>query len=155
MLALAIEEIVGKGGSVVLVRASSPDTTLGLHERLGIRGEPTLSYGQRWNEAGYHVMASPGLHLQESITGVAATGVACVGVFSHRSLVAGHPLVPVLQIASRELPNADITISGKENDSSSLIACLAASVSGGYEPNAIHNGLVDFQMSRGWAGVSL
>ena len=147
--------VVVHGGSVVVARPSTRETTRAWHEALGLAAPvpPTLNYGQALEQAGYHVMAAPTAHLQETIAGLGAAGVDVALVVSGRGVTAGHPFIPVLHLSPAGHPDADLAL--PESDPPAILNLLLDAAAGRYTPAVQRLGFVDFQMSRGWTGVSL
>jgi hypothetical protein len=118
--------------------------------------EPTLSYGQKFLEGGLHLMDAPTPHLVEIITGMAATGVEVVFVYSNSVLVQGNPLVPVLQVAGVDcsLPEHELDLRLPVEPAEVLKLAVKAAA-GRLQPSCERLGNISFQMSRGRFGISL
>ena len=118
---------------------------------------PSLDYGQAACHPGCHLMATPTEHAVEILTGLAATGVDLIlaGVHGHPLQV--HPMVPVIQISSHEMPHMDLA--GLSTNTSGLPTRVLDKVldvaSRRYTPMLVAQGYHDFQMTRGLLGVSL
>ena len=149
-LASAVRAVVDAGGSVV---AANTNAAASLHEHLALKNaKPTLNYGQAPGRAGYHVMAVPTSHVQETLAGLGATGVDAILVVSERAAIDGHPFIPVVHAALSARSDIDISI---EDGTHVLLQRIRAAAAGEYVPLCDRYGLVDFQMSRGWQGISL
>jgi hypothetical protein len=157
-LARLIRWVVTAGGTVVLPMDSSNQTRGGLVDALGLdtRIKPTLRYGEIIRHSGFHLMASPSRHVQETLTGLGATGVQGVLLASNEFLISGHPFIPVLQVGNREQVDVDCRLEDEgEASTRSLLEKIVNTLQGGYSPQNVQFGIEAFQMSRGWEGVSL
>ena len=76
----------------------------------------------------------------------------------NRHAAQSHPLVPTLQVSSGGDSSSETDLNlpaGNSTAAAHAISQLLAQVfSGEYTPRAQADGLVDFQMTRGWLGVS-
>ncbi len=117
----------------------------------------TLSYGEIVRQRGMHIMAMCGDHLIESLTGMGSSGANLFLVYGGITPAQGHPFIPTVQIAS------DISISTNDHclanlpadeSAASILATLSRAWTGQQRPTAQISGNVDFQVSRGWFGVS-
>jgi altronate dehydratase len=123
---------------------------------------PTLAYGQRFQESGFHMMQTPSDQWLEMLTGVGATGVeVMLAVVAERPLP-GHPLIPVLQAAmaapahSQHLSDLDALLTGdNQADLEQLLNLIGNTLSRTYIPRTNRQQNVDFQITRGVLGVSL
>ena len=123
---------------------------------------PTLAYGQRFQESGFHMMQTPSDQWLEMLTGVGATGVeVMLAVVAERPLP-GHPLIPVLQAAvaapahSQHLSDLDALFTGdNQADLEQLLNLIGNTLSRTYIPRTNRQQNVDFQITRGVLGVSL
>ena len=151
-----ITSVVQQGGIVVTARPTSQDRTSSLHHRLGLDASvaPTLNYGQSPKEPGYHIMSVPSTHTQEAIAGLGAAGVDVILRVSNLSMPASHPFIPVLQVATNEVPNVDLVLADDANITT-LSNLVMDTLDGVYLPRSMSLGLAEFQLSRGWRGVSL
>ena len=150
--------VVAGGGTVVtpasgeLIDAPAFRSILGL-DASGLA--PSLAYGQAAEAPGFHLMEMPTPHWTETLTGLGASGAHLLIAFSDR-LRAGHPFVPLLQVAGENAPAApDLRLSRDPHDWPQEILELAArTLAGDYQPqSAVHNHL-DFQLTRGLLGIS-
>ena len=153
--------IVGSSGTVVVPRNASLFDRGLFVSQLGLPAEvvPTLSYGQRPTNSGFHVMEAPTRHVAETLTGLGATGVeVMLAAAGHRPLQT-HPMIPLLQVGSEAtIPDLDMLIEdnadGKSKAAELLeLICLVASRQ--YVPRLFAQGYSDFQVTRGLLGVSL
>jgi hypothetical protein len=105
-------------------------------------------------------MEAPTDHWVETLTGLGATGVEVVlGVPGPRP-TQGHPLVPVLQVAlpvaGGLAPGFDLAL---RNDASAwvgqMLGLIGETLSRRYQPAALTQRIVDFQMTRGQLGISV
>lgn len=156
---LARRAIAHAGASVLPVTeqpaASEADPYQGVYGQLGIeRGTPaTLNYAQPVRRSGLQLMAAPSLQLQELITGLGACGADVIIVASDDYAVPAHPFIPTLQVGSEPTPQVDL--GGEALTSEALIELTGLALQGGYIPKSRLNEHFDFQISRGWRGVSL
>jgi hypothetical protein len=150
--------IIGAGGSVV-VPQNSP-----LIECASFTGAlfesapaPSLPYGGIFLQAGLHLMETAGGHLVESLTGLGATGVEMLLVFTADAAAQGHPFVPTLQVSDLvNLSGVDLLLEPAESgvNAIALAGLIVRVLSGTHQPLAQAVGNVDFQVTRGWMGVS-
>jgi altronate dehydratase len=157
-LAMVVLSMVAAGGSVIIPETSSllqsPDFSSML---CGTRPRPTLSYGEIIQHPGLHFMATPGQHLIESLTGMGSSGANLFLVHEDHHLTQGHPFIPTVQIASgTAIQGIDESIAGLpvQERVTAIFAALSRIWRGGEKSNAQSLGNVDFQVSRGWFGVS-
>lgn len=157
-LARLCKTIVAGGGTVVI---SDKDAMFDgpFATELGLHGTPdaTLGYGQRTKRAGFHIMANPRQHWGETLAGLGASGVEIMLGYVEGYLLAGHPLVPVLQISggAESLDDLDAVLSEADDVSGRLLDLLVATLSGDHSPRHQLVGNHDFQVTRGVLGVSL
>lgn len=106
----------------------------------------TIDYGQPALSHGFHTMRTPTDHFVEIISGLGATGVELILVWTPDTAVQGHPFVPVYQIGPA---GADL----RESSPEAIIALILRAASGEQAPAlASHS---DFQITRGLEGLSL
>lgn len=155
-LAKLVQIIVAGGGTVIV---SDGD---GLWEgafasQLGLADKPpaTLAYGQRPKQAGFHVMTAPRPHWSETLTGLGAAGLEVMLALVDKHPLAGHPLVPVLQVTTGDAAaDLDAVLPDDGALHSALLQLIAATLRGEHIPRHQQTGLDDFQMTRGLTGVS-
>ncbi len=127
---------------------------------------PTLAYGQALADAadrrGLHVMETPTEHWTETVTGLGGAGVEAILAHVGSHPIEGHPLVPVLQVASEEnvaqqfADDMDAQLDRDPDDWPQQLAGLLAQTLGGQaQPKATRSGNIDFQFTRGLLGISL
>ena len=156
-LATLSKIIVAGGGTVVM---SDKDAlldgefaaALGLPDAAAV----SLGYGQKAARAGFHIMTNPRHHWSETLAGLGASGVeVMLGVVAGYPL-AGHPLVPVLQVSAGDEPvdDLDATCSPGDDVATVLLNLLVATLAGDYIPKHQLTGTDDFQVTRGLLGVS-
>jgi hypothetical protein len=166
LAALAIG-IVESGGSVILPQCASLAGNTDFLRELG-RDAPlvaSLAYGQVAAKPGFHVMATPTSHFVEALTGLGATGVQVILAHVAGSVMQGHPMIPTLQVASTRSGNnafaadldvvADFGTAGAGDIHDQLVQRIRATLTRDYAPNAWARGHTDFQLTRGFLGVSL
>ncbi len=164
--------IVNAGGTMVVPQNASLLASVDFCRELFVspdsdRTRVTLAYGQTFTKAGFHIMETPTDHQVETLTGLGATGVETfLAHVSERPLQA-HPMIPLLQISSLRTPHSALRTSddldllldveGKTPALllDELLGLLARVAAGEYTPKLFAQGNTDFQMTRGWLGVSL
>ena len=157
-LARLCKTIVAGGGAVV---ASDKDNLFDspFAASLGLQAKPTatLGYGQRAKQAGFHIMANPRQHWGETLAGLGASGVEIMLGYVNGHLLAGHPLVPVLQVGggAESLDDLDAALAEGDDIAGRLLDLLVATLSGDHTPRHQLVGNHDFQVTRGVLGVSL
>ena len=155
--------IVSAGGSVIVPEntgllsapayrtAVLPDTTV----------LPSLGYGEHADHAGFHIMETPTEHWVETITGLAATGVALILAHVAQQPMATHPLVPVVQCSADEgmeqyNNDLDLLLDGEPGAwNEQLLQLCKRIIEHNYAPKLYQQGNIDFQFTRGLLGVSL
>ncbi len=151
--------VAGAGGTVVV-----PENAGVLHSQEYLRGvlgeravENTLAYGQIAEKAGYHVMEAPTDHWVETLTGLGATGVEVVLVYTAGRPVQAHRLVPVLQVSdSGDSPDLDLVLGpNPEAWADQMLGQLLRVAGREYTPRLFGRGNTDFQFTRGLLGVSM
>jgi len=165
-LAQLTQQIVGAGGTVVVPENSTLLSTSGYQaETYGSEiPQPSLAYAQRLVFAddpnGFHIMQTPTEHWVETIVGLGATGVELLIAYVGDHPMQGHPMLPMLQVSADETvienfgPDIDVAL---KDDSSyrAILARIAETISHTYTPAVVAQGNIDFQVTRGWLGVSL
>ena len=152
-LAELCRTIVAGGGTVV---ASDKDAVFegSFGTLLGISARPqaSLAYGGVPKRPGFHIMTNPRRHWAETLAGLGASGIELILAHVDGLPLAGHPLLPVLQVgAGAGAGDLDSTMA---DDAGHLFALLTAALSGDYIPRHRITGLDDFQVTRGLVGVS-
>ncbi len=125
------------------------------------RPNPTLGYGTVVERPGLHVMANPGRHRTEALTGMAACGCSLMMAYEGGRPQAGHPLVPVLRISGEPRVaesfggDLDLVLDGEPVAWDEQIAQLMVrATSGEYTARSIQTGHTDVQFTRGLLGFS-
>ena len=102
-------------------------------------------------------MESAGTHLVEALTGLGACGAELLLVFAGDAPVQAHPFVPTLQ-ASDAGVSSEVDLLLDQSDASAtakaLVELMSATLAGRHQPRAQADGNADFQVTRGWLGVS-
>ncbi|MEW5978492.1 MAG: UxaA family hydrolase [Acidobacteriota bacterium] len=155
--------LVGGGATVVVPENSALLTSVYREELLGSEpAKPSLSYGQRAIESGFHIMENPTDHWVETLTGLGATGVQMFLARPGQVSVQGHPLVPLLQwtddqeLGDRLGADLDLVVGrNPEQALEQLLELLLRCASRQLTPAVYSRGNLDFQLTRGWLGVSL
>ncbi|MFN8442564.1 MAG: UxaA family hydrolase [Caldilineaceae bacterium] len=156
-----IQGVVAAGGTAVLPSDSTFASVQPLLATLDLADEPkpSLAYGQMVDEPGFHLMEVPTPHWSETVTGLAATGVDLIVGFSSTSRP-GHPFVPLLLVnhATHDeslQSHVDLALhSDSTRWTAQILDAMAAVVSGQQPPRAWLDNHIDFQLTRGWLGIS-
>jgi altronate dehydratase len=163
-LAVLTKMIVGAGGMVVVPENSGLLSTAAYSENVLTTSNvpPSLAYGEHARHSGFHVMETPTEHWVETVTGLAATGVELIIALVHRSPMQTHPFVPMLQIASEPTMqqtyanDLDLFLSGNPTAwTDQILERCKQIIEHSYTPRGYQQGNVDFQLTRGFLGVSL
>ena len=100
-LAELCRTIAAGGGTVV---ASDKDAVFegSFGTLLGISARPqaSLAYGGLPKRPGFHIMANPRRHWAETLAGLGASGIELILAHVDGPPLAGHPLLPVLQVGA-------------------------------------------------------
>ena len=157
-LAAVATSIVVSGGSVIIPETSpllrSADFTSALFVAAP---HTTLSYGEIIQHRGLHVMAMSGDHLIESLSGMGSSGANLFLVHDSTRPVQGHPFIPTVQIASdSSSSHSDQNLAHlpSEQRTAAILTALSRVWTAQQRPQAQSTGNVDFQVNRGWFGVS-
>jgi altronate dehydratase len=157
-LATVAASIVASGGSVIIPETSPllgfADFTAALFVAAP---HPTLSYGEIIQHRGLHVMAMSGNHLIESLSGMGSSGANLLLVHDSDRPIQGHPFIPTVQIASdssSSLSDQNLVDLPSEQRTATIFATLTRVWAAQQRPQAQSIGNVDFQVNRGWFGVS-
>jgi len=166
--AMLARTVVRAGGTVVVAENSSLTSsevfTKELFDSAPVR--PTLAYGQACVKPGFHVMETPTDHQVETLTGLGATGVQVILAHLSDRFLQSHPMVPLVQVGSRnegrtaeQTEALDLLLDAnrlsRETMMEQMLKRVLQAASREYLPKAFASGNVDFQMTRGWLGVSL
>lgn len=123
---------------------------------------PTLGYAQPFTKSGLHIMAAPSRHTSEIMTGLGATGIDVILAHIGQRPIAGHPLIPVLQVTGDKTIAAqyavdmdDILAHDAANLPDVMLRLLEKTLSHDYVPRSMALGNMDFQITRGLLGISL
>ena len=143
--------VVAAGGTVVV-----PANATFL--RYGTRSVPTtLAYGQRVEQAGFHIMETPTDQQTETLTGLGATGVDLALAHIVGAPLQSHVMVPLLQVstdaATQATYGADLDLATADVDE--LLALIVKVASRQYTPKLHGKGNTDFQLTRGLLGISM
>jgi altronate dehydratase len=162
-----ISSIAASGGTVVIAANASLLQSTRFIEDLGWTAvpPPSLAYGQFTRRAGLHIMATPTGHWVETLTGLGGTGVQLMLAHVGQSPAQGHPMIPLVQIASGMpgaaglRPDLDLVLDeqahGDREIAEQMLQLLCSTASGEYQPRCGAFGNSDFQLTRGLLGVSL
>ena len=123
--------------------------------------KPTIAYGQSTHKNGFHIMANPGHHWTEALTGLAACGTSLILSYHGSRPLAGHPLVPILRVSAESNvcsdfdTDLDLVLTGDPLDWPKHIASLVIkAASQKYRVRALQLGHTDIQFTRGLLGFS-
>ncbi|MDE0183761.1 MAG: UxaA family hydrolase [Caldilineaceae bacterium] len=157
-LARITQTVLAAGGSVITPATGALIETSVFRSVLGLDTaalQPSLAYGQTADTTGFHLMEMPTPHWSETLTGLGAGGAHLIIAYSD-GLKAGHPLVPLLQLAGERAPvTPDLTLGGDPSAWPLRILNLAAlTLDGEYQPQNMVHSNVDFQLTRGLLGIS-
>ncbi len=163
-LAQLTSEVVAAGGYVVAPENTTLLDTPQYRKLLpgGERPGATLAYGQTATENGFHVMESPTRHWVETLTGLGATGVEVVLVYTEGRPLQAHRLIPVLQVTREAEAGRDQAVGfdlvlGAEPElwARQMLDKVLSVASREYQPVLFQQGNTDFQFTRGLLGVSM
>ncbi|QHW29663.1 altronate hydrolase [Paenibacillus rhizovicinus] len=165
-LAALTKMIVSAGGLVVVPENSGLLAAAAFRQHLftasQVHVQPSIAYGEHVRSNGFHIMETPTTHWVETVTGLAATGVELVIALVGSRPMQTHPFVPMLQIASEQsmLPkhqqDIDLILSGDPASWTNQILERSKQVlEHTYTPRLHQQGNIDFQLTRGFLGVSL
>jgi len=111
---------------------------------------------------GFHMMETPTGHWVETVTGLAATGVELLIALVQRRPMQTHPFVPMLQMASNPAmqqnhgQDLDLLLTGNPSDWVNQILERSKQIlEHSYVPRLFQQGNIDFQLTRGFLGISL
>jgi altronate dehydratase len=166
-MARAAQWVVNAGGLVVLPENAALLASRAFREtllRVPDEAFPTLGYGQRAARPGLHIMEAPTTHAVETFTGLAATGVEVMLAHVAGPPLQAHPMVPLLQVSAhgptvkRHRDDLDLVLEGEGEPDAlarTLLEQVARVASRDYVPRLFGQGNTDFQLTRGWLGLSL
>jgi altronate dehydratase len=158
------KQIVEAGGTVVVPGSDRVLESDYFWKSLDLApSRPTIPYGSRILDPGLYLMDTPTRHWVELLTGLGASGAETIVALAAKEPRQGHPLIPTLQVGFRSQlmntdaqNNFDLVIPGNElEDSRLLLERIALVMSREYVPKAMKLGNTDFQMTRGFFGVSV
>lgn len=156
--ALLARALVEQGGTVIVPQGSPLLTTPAFtRELFDSPPAPTLPYGGIAAKPGFHVMESAGTHLVEALTGLGACGAELLLVFTGDAPAQAHPFVPTLQVSHAAITSeVDLVLDQPDEGATAraLVELMAATLDGRHPPRAQTDGNADFQVTRGWLGVS-
>ncbi|KHL04369.1 UxaA family hydrolase [Sinomonas humi] len=168
-LASAGQRVVDDGGTVILPAGSAllahPRFRGLVAEQTGQDPEewtPTLAHGQQPTAPGWHIMRAPTKDWAETATGLVACGAHAVLVHVSGPPLSGHRLAPVLQVSSDPPTIAHVQddldaelVGSPAEQSATILAVLASTLSGHHAPQSLAAGNVAFQITRGLLGTSM
>lgn len=160
-LATLTRLVVAAGGSVVLPQNDPLLAQVRYQRELHIHPKVTLGYAQTMKAQGFHVMEMPSRQWGEMLTGLGAAGVELIVTHIGQHPIAGHPLIPTLQvttqpqIADQYSSDLDGVFETDETGLQQLIDLMTATLARNYIPQALTAGNTDFLITRGLFGVSL
>jgi altronate dehydratase len=150
-LELLGDSVLRHGGAVIIPHESElwPDV-----DRLPV----SLDYGQRYTSAGLHTMFCPTPDAAEIVTGVGSTGVRWIIGYRDDALLLGNPIVPTLQLTSRENNDADLFVSPELNPAAianNILGLISEIQQEKKAPRSRELKNIAFQITRGYTGISL
>lgn len=149
-LAALTRTIVRAGGTVVVPENAT--FLPALHAP-----NPTLAYGQSVEKSGLHIMETPTEQPMETLTGLAATGVALTLAHVVGAPLQSHQMVPLIQVSTdastRDKYGDDMDLD--TDDGEAMLACILEVASRRYTPKLHGKGNTDFQLTRGLLGISM
>ena len=163
-LAVLTKMIVGAGGVVVIPENSGLLAAAAFSQHLFTASQvrPSIAYGEHVRRNGFHIMETPTAHWVETVTGLAATGVEIVIALIGNRPMQTHPFVPMLQMTSEQSmlqkheQDVDLVLSGNPTLWANQILERSKQIlEHTYTPRLYQQGNIDFQLTRGFLGVSL
>lgn len=152
--------VLSRGGSVV----SSENSWIEGRESVAGIVPFTLNYGQRLRKPGWHLMECPTEDPLETLTGLVGCGATLLLAYSDQSLLPGHPMVPLLQMAAEGrvedslAGDVDLVLDlalDPQALSLQMLRAMAQVRSGQRVPRSRALGNIGFQVTRGLTGISL
>ncbi len=127
----------------------------------GIAPKPTLLYGELLKHPGFHAVETETEHWTENLAGLGGSGAQLfVGLISEQPMQS-HPMLPVIQVIeankSRTLPadEIDVVLPAEPNEAYAILCEHIVSVAARETvPQAMAHGTTDFQLTRGYLGVT-
>ena len=156
--------LVGAGSTVVVPKHGALLASAAYADALFAGDKPaaTLAHGQAVAAPGYYVLETPTDHWTEIATGLGATGVEVMLAHAGEHPLQGHPLVPLVQVATSEsvrdryAEDLDLALAGASDGwAEALLELLLAVASRRQQPLAAAQRNIDFQFTRGLLGVSM
>jgi len=167
-LARLCQWMVAAGGTIVVPYNASLLRHPAFCDRLfeGSLPKANLAHGQSPAASGFYLMEVPVDHWVETMTGLGATGVEIMLAHVGEHPLQGHPMIPLLQVASNAGTvaaygsdiDAEVDCSGGINDDArarQLLELVMEVASRNRVPRAVEQRNTDFQLTRGLLGVSL
>ena len=118
---------------------------------------PTLAYGQRVEQTGFHIMETPTDQPTETLTGLGATGVDLALAHVVGAPLQSHVMVPLVQVSTDAATQAayGADLDSESADVDNLLALIVEVASRQYTPKLHGKGNTDFQLTRGLLGISM
>ncbi|MCA0453695.1 MAG: UxaA family hydrolase [Chloroflexi bacterium] len=155
-----VQMIVAGGGTVVIAE-NDPllNDKLFVQSVFGdVKPMPTLDYAQPITKAGFHIMFMPSRQWGEILTGLGAGGIELILAHVDNPM-AGHPLLPVLQVGSTahtdNQTDLDATYDPSSDWAVTLLNLVVETLARRYTPHLSNSDNTQFQITRGLLGVSL
>lgn len=149
--------ILASRGTVIIPSGTALTQSPFFWETFGLGQEPvpTLAYGQSVNHPGLHLMETPTSHWTETMTGLGATGAEAIVAFTDKPR-ARHPFVPVVTIGTRAAQaTVDVVLDGDISEGcTQLLDAIVRTLSGTMAAEFMNDTYIDFQLTRGWLGIS-
>ncbi len=162
-VAAVVRAMVGRGGSVVIgenvLSLASKELSEALFGENADVLPVSLAYGQGVEQPGLHLMDTPTRNALETVAGLGGCGVNAV-VALGRGGDPGHPMLPVIQCVWDGATDEGQGRVRLDLEASQQVVAqqLVAGLVEALQPDrlsSLSGGLADFQITRGWLGISL
>ncbi|MCZ6557076.1 MAG: UxaA family hydrolase [SAR324 cluster bacterium] len=165
-LASAARAIVSGGGMVVIPQCAPLLAQQEFQAGLLASPPPTpsLAYGELATASGLQIMETPTTHPVEVLTGLGATGVELMLANIAGRPLQAHPMIPLIQVSGqpdtteRWGNDLDASVDAAEDVeqlAGRLLRLLSAVASRETLPKLYAQGNTEFQLTRGWLGISM
>ena len=165
-MALLAGQVAAAGGLVVLAENAEflKDDAFRQALLADPGAAPSIGYGETPRGMGLHIMETPTGHGVETLSAMAATGVEVMCAHVGGAPLQAHPLVPLLQVSAdaqtcaRHAADLDLAWETAQDPAAlaaDMLQMALRTAAGGYTPHLLAQGNTDFQLTRGWLGLSL